>query len=377
MTMADSHEERELEDRIAEFSGRIERLRRDGVSSYPPLGARTPWPEAADIRKLEEIVWESMTIWLRAEGTIPSDGSLRMIAVPGIKTLEVIEREVDYAGLPAVQRELLLNLRDSVDAGQLGEHPSAHKDLAGMALARIIGVGHFDQMLRVAKECDDKPWDQLPEAGKVSLLVDLAQEAGPPGGYTLWVVEREVDYEKLPAWRRQALEQLSERFGAGELDGENPNPSYMGDRAEYALRLAEFEARVEDYKHFGIADDRGIERRWQNLSEGEKFDRIMGEMRELHLESEPAAYRAIDREIDIRFAPEERRQNFGGDLQESWLSPAAAPHGNEHHRLNDDSAKQSLPSPSEIAGRRGSHPPEPASHEQNGKLNQSDRDQGR
>ena len=63
--------------------------------------------------------------------------------------------------------------------------------------------------------------------------------------------------------------------------------------------MAEFEAHVQDFKQFGVEDDRGAPRRWQELSEEEKFDRIVGNIRELHLENELAAYRVLGREVDI------------------------------------------------------------------------------
>lgn len=279
---------------VAAFESRIEELRREGVSSYPPLGGKTPWAETTETRKLDEIVWESWTV---------SHGS----TVPGVAALAAIERNVDYAGLPAVQREMLEDLRARLDAGQFSGEQPEHKDLAGRSLARIVGVGEFEGMLTSWKESDDRPWAEVPEAVKVRVIVDVAQEAGPPGAYTLATIEREVDYDRLPPWRRQALEGLRARLDRGELNGENPDPSYQGDRAELALRLAELEARVEEDKRIGLVESRDRRIPWQSLGEEEKFDLIMGDIRELHLESELGAYGVLNREVDMTRPPEGRR----------------------------------------------------------------------
>ena len=89
------------------------------------------------------------------------------------------------------------------------------------------------------------------------------------------------------------------RLDRGELEGENPTPIYSGDRAGSALRLAQFKARVEDYKQFGAENDQEVLHRWQELSEGEKFDRIMDEIVGLNLGSDSRAYEVIAREVDM------------------------------------------------------------------------------
>ena len=310
------------------FDSRIEELRREGVSSYPPLGGKTPWAETTETRKLEEIVWESWTV---------SHGS----TVPGVAALAAIERNVDYADLPAVQRKMLEDLRARLDAGQFSGEQPEHKDLAGRSLARIVGVGEFEGMLTSWKESDDRPWAEVSEAVKVRVIVDVAQEAGPPGAYTLATIEREVDYDRLPPWRRQALEGLRARLDRGELNGENPDPSYQGDRAELALRLAELEARVEEDKRIGLVESRDRRIPWQSLVEEEKFDLIMGNIRELHLESELGAYGVLNREVDMTRAvegrraplPDMRQANLGGAYLEGAVLPAP----------------DRIPSPSEIA----------------------------
>ena len=294
-----SSEDRGQADLVSDFGARIETLKRGGVPSYPPLERRKPWAQTPEREKLEAIVWESTTVWLGAGSFRPDADGHAVIAVPGTATLTAVEEHVDYAGLPPVQREMLEDLRAKLHAGQLGGADANGKDLVAMGLARVVGVGHFDEMLQAAKESKDRPWAEVPEADKVPLIVDMAQEAGPPGTYVLAAIERDVDYGKLPSWRRGALEGLRAGLNRGELDGENPNPAYQGDRAELALRLAELEARVEDGKQFGISTKFGQHWAWPELREEQKLDRIEWEIRELHLNSEARAYAVIDREVDL------------------------------------------------------------------------------
>ena len=108
-------------------------------------------------------------------------------------------------------------------------------------------------------------------------------------------IEREVDYGKLPPWQRGPGRPA--RLDAGQLEGDQPRD--LGDRANYALRLAEFEARIEDHKHFGGQDDWGVHRRWEEFSEVQKLDRIVRETGSLHLHFEPREYEIIDREVDL------------------------------------------------------------------------------
>jgi hypothetical protein len=279
-----------------------------------------------------------MTVWLHDVSSQPGGKELTVIAVPGTVALEQIERNVAYSGLPAVQREILQDLRAKLDAGQLDGPQPDRKDLVGMGLARVVGVGHFEGMVQAAKEGNREPWAERPEAAKLSLLVDLAQEAGPPGAYTLSVIEREVDYDRLPPWRREMLEGLRERHDRGEFDGENPNPHYMGDRVNLALRLAELEARIEDYKHLGDQDrDLGRYHRWGDLLEEAKFDEIMWEIRALHLESEVAAYHILHREVDMARLPEEQRREFlegrGAEQDSGGASEEPMPTGKEAEAL--------------------------------------------
>ena len=102
--MAGSRDGRGQNDLVAEFNARIERLQRNGVSTYPPRGGKMPWAEASEERKLGEIVRES---WRYIRG----------LTVPGNAVLEAIERNVDYAGLAPGQPETLRSLRAGIDSG--------------------------------------------------------------------------------------------------------------------------------------------------------------------------------------------------------------------------------------------------------------------
>lgn len=323
-TAAGASAGREVDDLVADFVARVDNVRRDGVPSYPPLGGRTPWAEATEGKKLEQIVWESMSVWLGAGWFAPdADVGDEVIAVPGVAALEVIERHIDYDRLPAAQRARLEGLRAWLDAAPPSmAAPSPHEDPVATALQQIVGIGHFDEMLSSWREDAGRPWAGMPEAEKVKVIVDQAAEAGPPGVYTLEVIEREVDYGRLPPWRREALEDLRARLDRGELDGENPNPRYQGDRTELALRLTELGARVEDARQLGALDIRGQLWPWRELSEEQKFDLIAREIADLHLDTEAKAFGLIDREVDLMRVPEERRQAFEEAREEAWPGPA-------------------------------------------------------
>jgi hypothetical protein len=151
--------------------------------------------------------------------------------------------------------EMLLDLGTRLDAGKRDEPLPDRKDAVTVALARIHGVEQFEGMLERRKRDEHLPWRELSEADKVIVMMGIAAEAGPPGAYTLAAIEREVDYGKLPAWRREALEWVRSQIDGGELDGEIPDSSYPGDRADLAL-FVELEARIEDPEHFSPARTR-------------------------------------------------------------------------------------------------------------------------
>ena len=165
------------------------------------------------------------------------------------------------------------------------------------------------------------PWGVVPDAKKVSAIIGLAKHSGVhvPGARTLEAIEREVDYDALPLWRRKALETIRAWLNAGKLEG-SPR-SGDGDRINEELRLAEFLCRVEDMKHFGDADDFGESRRWKQLSEVEKLDRIVRETGHLGLYLDPVQYEVIDREVDVLRVPEGRRKGIESARQMTILGP--------------------------------------------------------
>jgi hypothetical protein len=198
-------------------------------------------------------------------------------------------------------------------------------DRAWHAVDRVVNVEKFDRSLEQYKaeglygHPQRTPWLVVPESEKVSAIVGLARHEGPPGAHVLAAIERDEDYEKLPPWRREALEALRARLDAGELHGDQPRDS--GDSVNYALRLAEFEARVEDYRHFGGTDDWGAYRRWEDFSEEQKLDRIVRETVSLNLHFEPREYDLIDREVDLARVPEGRRKGIESGREMTRIGP--------------------------------------------------------
>jgi hypothetical protein len=74
-----------------------------------------------------------------------------------------------------------------------------------------------------------------------------------------------------------------------------------GDRADVASRLAELVVWIEAFKHPGHDDSSAArDRRWSDMPEEAKLGEIMHRVRELHLESEAAAYAVVSREVEIR-----------------------------------------------------------------------------
>jgi hypothetical protein len=314
--MADSRERDDAVDRlVADFRARIGGLLREGVPDFPPLGHTLPWEQATEERKLENIVWESMSVW-------PVAGRPESIAVPGAVALEAVERHVDYAGLPAAQRELLEELRARLDAGAFAGPPPPHKDAVAGGLEAAVGVGHLERMLRAAKEGEERPWAGRPEAEKVRDIIGMAAETAAPGGYTLDVIAREVDPGRLPEWRREPLRDLMSRLDRGEFGGEGRDRLDPDGRVDAALRLAELEARVEDEKRLGAPDRDGKRWPWGELTEEQKLGEIELEIGELHLRTEPKAYEVAAREVDLARVPEARRRSFEESREEAGLGPA-------------------------------------------------------
>src|SRR5271157_1223867 len=322
--MADLQDRRKQDEAVAAFHSQIEELRRDGIYvNY--LDNRVPWVEAPEALKFGEIL-------RAAQYAPPDDGP----TVPGSVTLRVIEREVGEAGTTAVEREMLRGVRARIAAGELdGPHPKHDMDRAWMALRDIVAAGEFEGMLETLTQ-EGGLWAPISEDHKAGMIVNLGLAAGSPGTHTLAAIEREVDYDGLSPFRREALQDVRRRLDRGELDGEDANPVYKGDRVHSALRLAEFEARIEDYKRVGVEEDEMILRRWGDLSEGEKFDRIMDQVVGLHLGSEPRAFEIIAREVDMTRAPEERREFEGSRSENARESPDRDALLRETYRVNHE-----------------------------------------
>ena len=88
--------------------------------------------------------WFNNTSSRRSSG---SHGPCRTVHPWRVATLAVIERTVDYAGLPPAQWESLQDLRARVDAGEFVEPFTDRKDRVVFALGRIVGIGQFEQMI--------------------------------------------------------------------------------------------------------------------------------------------------------------------------------------------------------------------------------------
>ena len=295
--MAESHEDRGRADRLAEFSAWIEEWRRKGADSE---GAKSTEEE-----KLRKLFWESCTV---------SNG----FTVPGADVLAAIERNVDYAGLPAVQREMLEELRARLDARQFDGPQAEQRDVVGPVLSQAVDAGFFEESLRIAKESQERPWAEIPEDRKVRQLIEMARDSGAwvdwdfdgttPGTHVLDTIEREVDYAKLSPWRREGLERLRDQVDREELAGEKPYAADRSDRAGYALRTTELEAIIQDYRHFGDTAQRPVQLPWAELREEEKLDRLERAIGFLNLVGESKTVDIINREVDLASVPEDRRR---------------------------------------------------------------------
>jgi hypothetical protein len=341
--------DRRTQDRaVAAFHSRIGELRQDGIyKDY--LDNRLPWAEAEAADKLEAIV-------MAAQYAPPDDGP----ALPGRVALQAIEYEVEDAGLPAVQREMLRDVRARIAAGQLdGPYPKHRMDRAWMALRNIVAAGEFERKLELHTQ-DDRWWAGLTEDCKAGMIVEVGLEAGAPGAHTLGAIERGVNYGGLSPWRREALQDVRMQHDRGELHGDDAGPVYRGDRVHTALRLAEFKSRIEDYKQAGVSDDGRSFRRWSELSEKEKLGRMTDQAIGLYLGFEPRTYEIISREVDMTHVPGERRREAEGSqlangeghaerdalLRETYrLNHELGYIGFRHQYLNDPDAIKEWPDP--------------------------------
>ena len=120
------------------------------------------------------------------------------------------------------------------------------------------------------------------------------------------------------------------RLHHGELEGENPNPLYQGDRAELALRSAEPEALIEDFKQLGVQDAKGTRWPWRGLSEVQKRFEIAFEIDELKLNSEASAYLVLGREVDLARILEGAQREIEAARAAAWPRPAGETNAFDH-----------------------------------------------
>jgi hypothetical protein len=287
-------------DRVARFRERVEQLRREGAYDRWRPG-RVPWGEASAAVRLDGLLWAAL------------DPGASGPPLPDAELMAEVDRHVDPAGLSPVQRDQLEDVRARFAAGAL-DGGEGGLSAAYDALGSVAGIEHFERGIERYKEEGryarpaNTPWADVPEAEKVHALVGLARRERPPGAYSLAAIEREVEYDRLPAGRRAALEGLRSRIDAGELEGHQPRD--LGDGANYALRLAEFEQRVEDYKRDGDPWQGDIPVPWAALPEVRKLDLIVQESGAQHLHFEPRQYEVIDREVDLARVPAGRRRGI-------------------------------------------------------------------
>ena len=161
-------------------------------------------------------------------------------------------------------------------------------------------------------------------------------------------IEREVDYGKLSPWRRESLEGLHQRLGRGELDGENPNPSHQDDKAGFGLRLAEFEARVEDNKRLARWTVENRRWPWRELSEDQKLDSLAFEnsATESGQRVDALRNRRPRGRPDLR-VPQWRRSHVQSHQQPEVVDASREASGFTESRIAE--AQPRLPSPSDIA----------------------------
>jgi hypothetical protein len=283
-------EDRRRADLIVEFVERIATWRKEDVASK--------WVKMSEEDKLRGIYWES--------NTVPD----------GAATLAAIEANVDYAGLPAFQREMLRDLRGRLDAGEFDGSQAENPDPASTDLLRIVDTGFFEQSLRIAKQNKDGAWAKTPDDQKVGRLIEMARESGAwtdwdgygstAGAYVLAAIEREVDYAKLSPWRRDGLQRLRRELDGAGGAGNSPYATDEKDRFGTALRTAEFEATIQDYKHFGDMVDRPVRLPWTELTMEEKLARVNRAIGDLGLDGESKPVEIISREVDLARVPEHR-----------------------------------------------------------------------
>ena len=145
----DQDEPAKQKELIADFHARVEELKREGVPDFPPLGGKLPWDQATEERKFQNIVWESMSVWLGEKDTIN---------VPEEVTLAVIEQNLDFTKLPEEIRESLGRIR-------------AHEGI-GAELQRIARFEYDDELPELPQD-QTRPVRPLTEQLITAVLLDI------------------------------------------------------------------------------------------------------------------------------------------------------------------------------------------------------------
>lgn len=197
---------------------------------------------------------------------------------------------------------------------------------------------------------NDIVWEGFTEAQAQDVIRRVIDGQG--SGCWMDGVEADVPPDKRPAeWMHQ------EGLGSEERDDlriESRRRDLVDTSCVDAERedaQAEPEARIGDFKHIGDDDPNpGRSRCRSDLAEDAKPNEIMGEVRELHLESKPAANAVIDRAVDLARLPVEMRREF----EKGWAMARTGPVGGLGGKASKNSDvvavdDKVVPSPSEIA----------------------------
>jgi hypothetical protein len=297
---------------LSEFRARVEDEKRLGALDYH--GARHPWQDLSELEKLEDLTIEMENLHLSGEP----------------RAYQAISREVDLSRVPAERRQAFeANWREARHGPQPSE---ALTEEFRRVVGRISEQWTLDGFAAVSGR-----WEGLSAEQQIGYLADLA------GAH-------HVSFEEFTAAARQVLgvtpgqelspddeSNLRTQYGAGQHQLARLQAD-QNQRTRTAARMAELEATVESRKHSADRDSDGKLRLWQDLRPEEKFDRLISILRDLRLQSEPAAWHLLAREVDITRLPEDRRRAWERGAvprqrprarrcrRQRWLSVRGRPH---------------------------------------------------
>jgi hypothetical protein len=257
----------ELALRLAEFEARVGDEKRLGALDNH--GARHPWQDLSELEKLEDLIIEMENLHLSGEP----------------RAYQAISREVDLSRVPAERRQAFeADWREA----RLGPQPS---EALTEEFRRVAG--------RIAEQwtldgfaASYGSWKQVSAEQRIGYLADLAG------------IHR-VSFEEFTDAARPVLgvapgqelspddeRNLRTQYGAGQHQMARLKAE-QNQRTHTAARMVELEATVEGRKHSADRDDDGKLRLWQDLHPEEKFNRLISVLRDLRLESEPAAWHLL------------------------------------------------------------------------------------